>query len=66
MKGTYFQAFQFNSKYLLAIHDHVYSCQFGTFIGNCEKEREVSHTSFLAESFLCCNNIVKNSNKREK
>ena len=27
------QAFQFNSKYLLAIHDHVYSCQFGTFIG---------------------------------
>lgn len=34
------QAFQFNSKYLLVIHDHVYSCQFGTFIGNCEKERE--------------------------
>ena len=27
------QAFQFNSKYLIAIHDHVYSCQFGTFIG---------------------------------
>jgi len=33
------QAFQFNSKYLLAIHDHVYSCQYGTFIGNCQKER---------------------------
>ena len=28
-----FQAFQFNAKYLIAIHDHVYSCQFGTFIG---------------------------------
>jgi len=33
------QAFQFNSKYLLTIHDHLYSCQFGTFIGNCQKER---------------------------
>jgi len=33
------QAFQFNSKYLLTIHDHVYSCQYGTFIGNCERER---------------------------
>merc|ERR1719420_2874230 len=34
------QAFQFNSKYLIAIHDHVYSCQFGTFIGNCQRERQ--------------------------
>ncbi|XP_074649739.1 phosphatidylinositol-3,5-bisphosphate 3-phosphatase MTMR6-like isoform X2 [Tubulanus polymorphus] len=32
-------AFQFNDRYLLTIHDHVYSCQFGTFIGNCEKDR---------------------------
>ena len=41
------QAFQFNSKYLLAIHDHVYSSQFGTFIGNCQKEREVN-TQYLS------------------
>ncbi|XP_023349401.1 myotubularin-related protein 6 [Eurytemora carolleeae] len=34
------QAFQFNAKYLLTIHDHVYSCQFGTFLGNCAKDRE--------------------------
>ena len=27
------EAFQFNADYLLAIHDHVYSCQFGTFVG---------------------------------
>jgi len=33
------QAFQFNSKYLLTIHDHLYSCQYGTFIGNCQKDR---------------------------
>ncbi|XP_030749831.1 myotubularin-related protein 6 [Sitophilus oryzae] len=31
--------FQFNETFLLTIHDHVHSCQFGTFIGNCEKDR---------------------------
>ena len=34
------QAFQFNEKYLICIHEHVYSCQYGTFVGNCEKVRE--------------------------
>ncbi|XP_014670869.1 PREDICTED: myotubularin-related protein 6-like [Priapulus caudatus] len=32
-------AFQFNERFLLTIHDHVYSCQYGTFLGNCEKDR---------------------------
>lgn len=32
-------SFQFNERFLLTVHDHVYSCQFGTFIGNCEKDR---------------------------
>ncbi|XP_002164142.1 myotubularin-related protein 6 [Hydra vulgaris] len=32
-------AFQFNERFLLEIHDHLYSCQFGTFLGNCERER---------------------------
>ena len=32
-------AFQFNEKFLLTLHDHVHSCQFGTFIGNSEKEK---------------------------
>lgn len=31
--------FEFNEEYLITIHDHLYSCQFGTFVGNCEKER---------------------------
>jgi myotubularin-related protein 6/7/8 len=31
--------FQFNERFLLILHDHVQSCQFGTFIGNCEKDR---------------------------
>lgn len=32
-------AFEFNERFLLTIHDHVQSCQYGTFIGNSEKER---------------------------
>lgn len=31
--------FEFNERFLLILHDHVTSCQYGTFIGNCEKER---------------------------
>jgi len=49
------QAFQFNPKYLLAIHDHVYSCQYGTFIGNCQKERKelgLSEKTFSLWGFL--------------
>lgn len=34
------QAFEYNEAFLLQIHEHVYSCQFGNFIGKCEKERE--------------------------
>ncbi|KAK6060561.1 hypothetical protein COOONC_01783, partial [Cooperia oncophora] len=34
-------AFQFNERFLIEIHEHAYSCQFGTFIGNCEKDRKV-------------------------
>ncbi|XP_040262420.1 myotubularin-related protein 8 [Bufo bufo] len=33
-------AFEFSEKYLLEIHDHVFSCQFGNFIGNSQKERQ--------------------------
>ncbi|XP_050544918.1 myotubularin-related protein 6 isoform X2 [Daktulosphaira vitifoliae] len=32
-------SFEFNERFLLVLHDHVSSCQYGTFIGNCEKER---------------------------
>lgn len=32
-------AFQFNEFFLVTLHDHLYSCQFGTFLGNNEKER---------------------------
>uniref|UniRef100_A0A8C3A8E6 Myotubularin phosphatase domain-containing protein n=1 Tax=Cyclopterus lumpus TaxID=8103 RepID=A0A8C3A8E6_CYCLU len=32
-------AFEFNERFLIAIHTHIYSCQYGTFLGNCQKER---------------------------
>lgn len=32
-------AFEFNERFLIAIHTHVYSCQYGTFLGNSQKER---------------------------
>ncbi|KAM6140397.1 LOW QUALITY PROTEIN: phosphatidylinositol-3,5-bisphosphate 3-phosphatase MTMR6 [Pterocles gutturalis] len=33
------QAFEYNG-FLLQIHEHVHSCQFGNFLGNCQKDRE--------------------------
>lgn len=34
------QAFEFSEEFLLQIHEHIHSCQFGNFLGNCQKERE--------------------------
>jgi myotubularin-related protein 6/7/8 len=31
---------QFNERFLITIQEHVYSCQYGTFIGNCDRQRE--------------------------
>lgn len=39
LTNQYPTAFQFNEQFLLEIHNHLYSHQFGTFIGNFEKER---------------------------
>jgi myotubularin-related protein 6/7/8 len=33
--------FQFNERFLRQLHYHLYSCQFGTFLFNCEQERRV-------------------------
>lgn len=33
--------FEFNEFFLMTIHDHVHSCQYAPFIGNCDKEREM-------------------------
>lgn len=39
LQRAYPAAFQFNERFLLHLHDHVYSSQYGTFVGNCEKDR---------------------------
>jgi hypothetical protein len=36
---AYPAAFQFEKHFLIELHLHVYSCQYGTFLGNCEAER---------------------------
>lgn len=32
--------FEFNEDFLLTILKHIYTCQYGTFLYNCEYERE--------------------------
>ena len=39
LQRSYPAAFQFSERLLLHLHDHVYSSQYGTFVGNCEKDR---------------------------
>ncbi|KAG0381052.1 hypothetical protein BGX24_000030 [Mortierella sp. AD032] len=40
--------FEFNEDFLIQLHYHVYSCQFGNFLFNCQKDRrEYSATSKL-------------------
>lgn len=34
------QAFQFSEWFLIQIHEHVHSCQFGNFLGNYQRQRE--------------------------
>lgn len=33
------EAFQFNERFLLTLQDHAHACQYGTFVGNCQKDR---------------------------
>ena len=35
------ERFEFNERFLHQIYYHLYSCQFGTFLFNCERERKV-------------------------
>ncbi|KAG7212570.1 hypothetical protein KM043_012869 [Ampulex compressa] len=37
--------FQFNEFFLVTLHDHVHGCEYGTFIGNSEKERQMLRLS---------------------
>jgi len=39
--NQYPEMFEFNTKYLLLLSEHVYSCRFGTMLCDTEREREV-------------------------
>lgn len=45
----YPHAFEFNEHFLITILDHLYSCRFGTFLCNTERERvqESEHFFFI-------------------
>ena len=47
MQTQYPQAFEFNEAFLLLLHDHVYSCQYGTFLGNSDKQVRNSNVCVL-------------------
>ncbi|WVQ82625.1 hypothetical protein IAT38_004757 [Cryptococcus sp. DSM 104549] len=50
LQRQYPNRFQFNEKYLLDIYQHIYSCQFGTFLFNNEQVRSTAHNgSFYME-----------------
>ncbi|EMD38096.1 hypothetical protein CERSUDRAFT_113233 [Gelatoporia subvermispora B] len=36
------ERFEFNERFLRQLYYHLYSCQFGTFLFNCERERRTS------------------------
>uniref|UniRef100_A0A8C5ACL4 Myotubularin related protein 7a n=1 Tax=Gadus morhua TaxID=8049 RepID=A0A8C5ACL4_GADMO len=33
-------AFEFNERFLIAVHHHMYACQYGNFVGNNQRERQ--------------------------
>ncbi|KIM48796.1 hypothetical protein M413DRAFT_86161 [Hebeloma cylindrosporum] len=35
------ERFEFNERFLRQLYYHLYSCQFGTFLYNCERERKI-------------------------
>ena len=42
--------FEFNQRFLLELQEHAYSCVYGTFIGNCDKDRKDLRVATRTES----------------
>jgi len=50
-------AFEFNEHFLITILDHLYSCLFGNFLNNCERERqqnEIRRQTVSVWSYVNC------------
>ncbi|KAF7793129.1 hypothetical protein EIP86_004238 [Pleurotus ostreatoroseus] len=41
------ERFEFNERFLRQLHYHLYSCQFGTFLFNCERERRLGEAGIV-------------------
>lgn len=41
------ERFEFNECFLRMVHHHLYSCQFGTFLYNCERERRYGEEGMI-------------------
>ncbi|KAG8815278.1 hypothetical protein FRC17_000767 [Serendipita sp. 399] len=42
IQRQYPDRFEFNEEFLRKLHWHLYACEFGTFVFNCERERRIS------------------------
>ncbi len=40
LQNQFEDEFQFNEQFLITVMDHVYSCKYGTFLYNNERQRE--------------------------
>lgn len=47
LQRQYPSRFEFNERFLRQLLYHLYSCQFGTFLYNCERERRVGEDGFV-------------------
>ncbi|KAF9227819.1 phosphatases II [Gyrodon lividus] len=48
LQRQYPERFEFNERFLRTLHYHLYSCQFGTFLYNCERERRAGEDGMIA------------------
>ncbi|OJA18765.1 hypothetical protein AZE42_01622 [Rhizopogon vesiculosus] len=47
LQRQYPSRFEFNERFLRKLLYHLYSCQFGTFLYNCERERRAGEDGFI-------------------
>lgn len=63
-------AFEYNERFLRRLLYHLYSCQYGTFLGDCERERAelgvYDRTRSVWDYFLCRRAQFVNQNYRQR
>lgn len=47
-------SFEFNERFLVELNEYVYSCIYGQFLGNCDKDRKVwlNNLAIIFNEFL--------------